>query len=498
MLKSGRMNPYSTIFYYQKKCLTLISMLNLLDWDQITNLPSLAVKERTAQTRIIESLLYDTITSPALKDAISEVKKNKISQKQEKIISELEKQISNRSKLPRYFTTKLSSEMAKSQEAWALARKNNDFEIFRPHLEKMIRIKRKYAIFLKQTSNPYDILLKEYEPGMTSEKLSKVFDYLKKELIPLLAKIKGSEIFKSQKEIIFSIPKNQQETLSKDIIKRINLPHHRVGFSSSLHPFTAFISPNDVRITTSYEDPIESFFSTVHEIGHCLYDLGLPQEYKDTFVYSESSFGMHESQSLFWEKMICSNRPFWEGYFSTYRKYLGVKIGIEDFYSNINIIKPTLVRSNADELTYCLHIILRFEIEKDLINGAISTAQVKDIWNAKCKELLGRKPRNDNEGILQDMHWASGDFGYFPSYAIGLIYASQIYSQLKKEINIDSLVKQQNFEPIKEWLLKKIYHKGKTRTSEEIIRNACKKAMDPKELIGYLKQKYSRIYGVSL
>jgi carboxypeptidase Taq len=268
------------------------------------------------------------------------------------------------------------------------------------------------------------------------------------------------------------------------------------SIDTSPHPFTARMGINDVRITNRYIDSIESFFVAVHEAGHALYELGLPKKYANTVIYNAASIGLHESQSKFWEYMIGRNELFWKGYFNRYKKFLGKNMNWQNFYKNINQVKSSLVRVDADEVTYCLHIILRFEIERDLINGVIGTRNVKDIWNKKMKDMFGLTIKNDNDGIMQDMHWSMGAFGYFPTYAIGTIYSSQLYKQLIKDIpKAKSMIRRQDFKQIVKLLRNNIHHKGKTMKAEQIIKRTCGEGLNPEALIDYLNSKYSKIYG---
>jgi len=281
------------------------------------------------------------------------------------------------------------------------------------------------------------------------------------------------------------------------------LPRDRARLDVSTHPFTTSMGYDDVRITTSFErpSPLFSFFSTVHEAGHALYELGMPHEqYKDTVISDSPSLGLHESQSRFWENMIARSKSFWKYFYPLFEKKspeLFANISFDNWYQIVNQVKPSLIRVEADELTYCLHVILRFEIELDLIDDKLKASELPDIWNDKMEEMLGVRPSNDLEGVLQDMHWSGGSFGYFPTYAIGTIYASQLFKKLAEESsNVFGEIENGEFNNILLWLREKVHKYGRLMTADEIIQNCCGEGLNSMVLVDYLKDKYYDLYDV--
>jgi len=495
MLENKMKKELKYIYQVQKEISILSGISALLGWDQETHMPKKGSENRAEQEVMIQNLIYSKITSEKLWKAINYLKKQKLSEKDKIVLRELEKDVSRARKIPREFVEKFSKEIVKANSLWQKARKENDFEIFKPSLKNLVKLSQKKAHYLNPKVEPYDALLDIFEEGMTSEKLTKLFSTLKEELVNLLEKIKKSKKYKNQSKANFKMSKEKQEKISKDIVQKMGISFDEVCYDVSPHPFTTTIGKNDVRITSRYENAFESFFSTVHEAGHALYELGLPKEFENTFVKDAPSLGIHESQSRFWENMIAKSKSFWKGYFRFYKKNLKEKINLQDFYEKINRVKPSYIRVNADEVTYCLHVILRFEIERDLINGKIKVEDVRDIWNKKFEEMFGIKVPDDNSGALQDIHWAHGSFGYFPTYAIGTIYSSQILKKLKEVFpNFDELVRNQKFNGILKWLRENIHSKGRTMLADEIIRNACESGLNPKVFIKYLTDKYSKIY----
>jgi len=271
----------------------------------------------------------------------------------------------------------------------------------------------------------------------------------------------------------------------------------------STHPFTTSMGYNDVRITTNFErkNPLFSFFSTVHEAGHALYELGMPKEhFKDTVISDSPSLGLHESQSRFWENMICRSKQFWNYFYPIFKKKSPSEfkdIGIDIWYRYVNSVKPSLIRVEADELTYCLHVILRFELENSLMDEKIKVAELPELWNEKMNELLGITPKNDKDGVLQDMHWSGGSFGYFPTYAIGSIYSSQLFKKLTDENpGIFTDIEKGDFKNIIKWLRENVHRYGRIITADEIIKNVCGEGLNAKVFINYLKNKYYNLYDI--
>lgn len=486
----------NTAYKEQKEISLLSSIEELLYWDRMTHMPPEAVPGRSEQIKLIDSLIHERMTSKTLLESVKRLKKRDLKPKDLIVIRELDKEINKRIKVPRKHMQELRDATISAEKRWREAKKKNDFNVLKPELKKVIELKITQARYLDARKDPYDVLLDLYEEGMTTRKLDKIFTYLKKELFILLEKIKSSERYKLQKKINFYASKTVQKEIIGRMMKKLGIREERVALDTSLHPFSILISSNDVRITTRYQNPMESFFAGLHEAGHALYDLGLPDKFYRTAVYNASSFGMHESQAIFWENMIGKDEHFWKGFYKYYKKKMCLKATWQQFYQYVNQCRPSLIRINADEVTYCFHIIIRYEIEKELIRGTLKIKDAKKIWDEKYNDHLGIKPKDDNEGILQDIHWADGDFGYFPTYAIGMIYAAQLFEKLSKtKKNLHALIESQDLSQISGWLKEKVHKKGKTMPSEDIIRQVCGEGLNPETFIRYLNEKYSKIYG---
>jgi carboxypeptidase Taq len=281
----------------------------------------------------------------------------------------------------------------------------------------------------------------------------------------------------------------------------MHLPNDKVKIDVSTHPFTTSIGIDDVRITTNYDrgSPLFSFFSTVHEAGHALFELGMPRgEFKYTVISDSPSLGLHESQSRFWENNIARSMSFWKYFYSVFLDTTGYRNSdLDNLYKLVNQVRPSLIRVEADELTYCLHVILRFELEVDLMDDKIKVTDLPQLWNEKMNEMFGIIPKNDVDGVLQDMHWSGGSIGYFPTYAIGSIYSSQIHKKISElNMNSETEIEQGNFQNILNWLRENIHKFGRLMTADEIIKNACGEGLNSKIFIGYLKNKYYSLYEV--
>jgi carboxypeptidase Taq len=338
---------------------------------------------------------------------------------------------------------------------------------------------------------------------MTVEKLKEEFSILEQNLVEILDKVKSSRIYENQEKPKIKLESEKQKKLCSIVFEKMNLSMDKARIDISTHPFTTSMGNGDVRITTNYEheNHLFSFFSTVHESGHALYELGMPRNhYKNTVISDSPSLGLHESQSRFWENMIARSYSFWSYFLPLFKEISSncfSQFDLKKWFKIVNQVCPSLIRVEADELTYCLHVILRFEIEVGLIDDKIRISELPDVWNEKMDKLLGVTPKNDKEGVLQDMHWSGGSFGYFPTYAIGTIYASQLFKKLSEEnIKVKTEIKKGNFKNILAWLVKNVHQYGRLMTADEIIKKTCGEGLNSKVFVNYLKDKYYKIYEV--
>lgn len=508
MGKDSKLEKELEIMYdLQKEIITLKHTTMLVWWDQLTYMPKAGARDCSEKVSLLSKLTHERLTSKELKNSVDYLLKpknfKKLSDKDQVVVKRLHKDIEKESKKPLEFVEELSRVASMSSRAWEEAKKESDFEIFQPHLENIVRLKKKECKIINLPGHPYNSLLDEFEEGITTDKLDNTFSFLGIELSKLLKKVQASEVYKAQSEELLKqdFSSKKQEKASHLAMKLMNLPKDKSRLDVSAHPFTVGIGYNDVRITTRYvPNPLESLGSTMHEAGHDLIELGLPKEYAYTVVCDIPSLGLHESQSRFWENMVGRSERFWRYFFPKYKDIFKTQlkdVEFDEWFKIVNLVKPSFIRTEADELTYCLHVILRYEIEKDLIEGNIEVKDLPEVWNDKFEKLFGIRPKKDSEGLLQDVHWSEGLIGYFPTYALGSIYAAQLYNQLVKENpSIKEEIESGKLENVLSWLEDNVYKYGRSLTAEETIIKACGEGLNPKAYIKYLDDKYSKIYEV--
>lgn len=485
---------------YQKEIVLLTQTASLLEWDQQTYMPEDGSASRAEQFSLLSNLIHERVTDNKLFSAVKRLRNTRLSGNNLYMLKKLQRRIENSKRLPTEFVTELSRATSLAHTAWIRAKSSRDFSILCPHLEKIVKLKRRESKFLNFPGHPYNALLDEFEEGITFEKLQPIFSALKNNLREILGTIKAKTGYKSKKvkQRSLNIPESIQRDLFEDVVKRIGLGPKQSRIDFAEHPFSTQIGMNDVRITTNIRNnPLFSFESSIHEAGHALYELNYPEKFAYTVLYDAPSLGLHESQSRFWENMIGKNKPFWRYYFPKFKKTCGIKENFKQWYKEINTVKPGLIRIESDEAHYCLHIILRFELEAGLIDGSIQVKDLPKLWNMKSKELFGISPRHDSEGVLQDVHWSGGAFGYFPSYAIGSVYAAQLYySMCKEHPDIEKDISKGDFSAIRTWLTTKIHRNGAKYLAEELIKKTCGEGLNADIFIQYLKNKYAEIYDI--
>ncbi|MCX6762923.1 MAG: carboxypeptidase M32 [Candidatus Moranbacteria bacterium] len=418
------------------------------------------------------------------------------------IVRELWREYERQKKLPVAFVKEMAKICSEGHNVWIKAREKSDFGIFLPYLKKIVALKRKEAELVGYKKSPYDALLDTYEPGATSEEISMIFEELKNFLVPFLKKIKNSKVKISQKILAGNFPTEQQKKFNEEVAKKIGFDFEAGRLDTSVHPFSTGFHPNDVRITTRFrkDNMFDSFFGVIHETGHALYEQGLNAKHFGTPLGEAISHGIHESQSRMWENMVARSKNFWKYFFPKLQKQFPkpfAETKFDDFYRVINDVRPSLIRVEADEVTYSLHIILRFEIEKELIEGSIEVEDLSKIWNAKVKEYLGIKVPSDASGVLQDTHWSGGGIGYFPSYTLGNLYAAQLFNTAKKDlINLEKEISIGQFGHLREWLREKIHIHGKMYSADGLVREVTGEPLTSQYFIDYLKKKYGEIYKI--
>jgi carboxypeptidase Taq len=493
------------IYKEQKELSYFGGIAALLGWDQMTYMPPKGSEGRAEQLSLISRLVHERVTSETFYHHLKRLHeaRNTLTEKDRIVVMKLCHDVEKARKIPSVFVEKMAKTTSIAYTVWQQAREKNKFSLFKPHLEKIVELEKQYCDYIKLPGHLYNSLLDDYEEGMTVDVLRKEFTILRNQLGEVLQKITGSLGYQKQQTVKMTFEVSHQQQLCDILLTRLNLPLDRARLDVSTHPFTTTMGDDDVRFTTNYDHEgfLSSFFSTMHEAGHAIYELGiLKGEYKDTVISDAPSLGIHESQSRFWENMIARSKPFWT-YFSPVFQKIAPDVcrgtSSETWYRSVNQVRPSLIRVEADELTYCLHVILRFELELDLLEEKITVAELPECWNQKITEFLGVTPKNDRDGVLQDMHWSGGEFGYFPTYAIGTIYASQLFRQFSNEHpTIHEEISQGDFAVVLSWLSEHVYQYGSLITADEIIKKTCGEGLNSKVFITYLKEKYYPLYEV--
>lgn len=480
------------------------SALSVLYWDLRTGAPKKGVPQRAEIIGTLSSEVFRLSTSAEMEEFLEYFERpenrNGLDRVMNGMVRECRKEFDKYKKIPAERYKEYVILTSEAESVWETAKNNNDFEMFRPYLEKIVDFNLEFIELWGYKGNKYNTLLDFYEPGMTVDKLDLIFDGLRSRLVPLVARITESEHKPEDGFLKQHFDIQKQEKFSRYILECMGFDFEAGRLDESEHPFTTEMGIGDVRITTHYypNDLCSAIMSSLHEGGHALYEQNISPELEGTLLCNGTSMGMHESQSRFWENIIGRSRSFWEKYYKELQEVFPEQlkeVDSESFYRAINKVEPSLIRIEADEVTYNLHVMIRYEIEKALMNREIKVSDLPEIWRAKMKEYLGVVPPDDKRGVLQDVHWAGGSFGYFPSYTLGNIYSAQIYNAAKKEIkDFDALVRQGELLKIKEWLADKIHKHGKLLEPGEILMQVTGEEINPQYLIDYLEEKYKDIY----
>lgn len=479
----------------------LTKAIGLLYWDMKTYMPKKSLDSRVGVLEYLSEQEFKLTTGEKVAEFIEffkgEMKQLDLVDKV--MIENLKRNYDETKKIPKDKYLEYVVIASKSEAAWEEAKEKSDFSIFKPHLEKVVEYQKEFVNYWGYKENKYDTLLDKYEKGITVEKLDVIFGELRDGIVELLNKIKNSN--KKISKDIFSgkFPIEAQEKFSIEVLKKMGFDFEAGRLDVSVHPFTLDMGSHDVRLTTHYyENEFSSaLLSSIHEGGHGIYEQDIPDSLENTKLGTGVSMGIHESQSRFYENIVGRSKEFWTYFLPLAKKYFPEfkDTTLDEFYEAINYVKPSLIRTEADELTYSLHIIIRYEIEKSLINGEIEVGDLPRVWNEKYKEYLGVEPSNDAEGLLQDMHWSDGSFGYFPSYALGNVYGAQMLNKLlQDEPNIFKEISVGNLSGVHEWLKENVHKHGSIYTPEELIKNITGEEINTKYFLDYLNNKYLNIY----
>ncbi len=495
---------YENLRSVSKRTTILSSIAHLLEWDQETYMPSDGIQLRLEQMKMISHLIHSSATGKTFSNALTKlidlrtakVKRKGLTPSQCAALREWLKEWRRGSKLPTAFVTRLSETTTHASYVWKDAKEHNDFKTFAPHLETIVSLLRKKADLLGYGDHPYDALLSHYEADLTISFLSPIFVRLKSALKQLLQRILNKPK-PAHRFLHAHCPKKKQLELSQFLLDHMGLRPEASRLDLSAHPFCSSLYPLDTRLTTLVyeENVLQTLFAVLHEGGHALYSMGLPLEHFGSPLCETISLGIDESQSRFWETCIGQSRPFWTWFFPHLQKIFPSafdSIHFEDFMRALHHVEPHPIRIEADEVTYNLHILLRFELEQGLIDGSIAVQDIPYLWDKKMGEFLGITPQWDSEGCLQDIHWAIGAIGYFPTYTLGNLYAAQFMEAfVRAHPNWEARVSTGDLSFIRAWLLENIHRHGKRYSASELCKRITGKPLSERPFIQYLEKKYA-------
>lgn len=475
----------------------------LLSWDQQTYMPSGGAEGRGHQLSTLETLAHMKFTSAEVGRLLDELTPYAEQLDPDSddacLIRVTRRQYEKRTRVPPEMVAEFAQATTLAHEAWAQARAENDFARFQPHLEKIFGLRRRYADLFAPYDHVYDPLLDDFEPGMKTADVKAIFDALRPQQVALVkAILEKPEIDSSFLHQNFD-PAAQWD-FGVEVITRFGYDWKRGRQDKSPHPFTQDMGINDVRITTRvYPDFLNpALFGTMHEAGHALYNQGVDPALSRTLIDHGASLAVHESQSRLWENLVGRSLPFWEYFYPRLQRYFPEQLGkvsLEDFYRGINSVKPSLIRVEADEATYNLHVMLRLEIEIGLIEGSLPVKDLPDIWNARMQEFLGITPPNDAQGVLQDIHWSMGLIGYFPTYSLGNLISVQLWERIRADIpDLTEQIRNGEFSALLAWLREKIHRHGAKFEPQVLVQRVTGSKIDPAPYMRYLQTKYGEIY----
>lgn len=492
-----------------KETIKKINLLNeasgLLYWDMRTGAPKKSIPYRSEVVGYLATESFQLLISDRLGELLATLSEpatfDKLDALTQKMVSETKKEHERNVKIPPAQYREYVTLVSEAESIWELAKERDDFASFQPYLQKVVDFQRQFVDYWGYEKHPYDALLEAYEPGMTVEQLDVIFSELKDELVPFVQQIANAsdQPNTSWMQQTFAIEKQRQ--FCEMILSDMGYDFEAGRVNESVHPFATGLNPGDVRITTAYKanDFTFSLFSSIHEGGHALYEQNIDASLYGTGLFDGASMGIHESQSRLWENMVGRSYEFWSRYYGHLQQMFPEAfsdVSLEDFYRGINVVQPSFIRIEADELTYNLHIMIRYELEKALFSDALSVSELPAAWNDMYEQYLGIRPENDREGVLQDVHWSGGAFGYFPSYALGNLYAAQFMEKMSEEMPFFQHIQNGAFSELTKWLKDRIYKHGKTVTPEELIVNVTGEPLNANALIRYFKTKFKEIYKI--
>lgn len=476
----------------------------LLEWDERTKMPLAGGEYRAEQAAYVAGLAHQKKVAPEIGEWLDALADSPLATDPHgdtgTVIRCLRRDYDKKVRLPQTLVEELTRMSVLGQQLWAEARRDDDFASFQPVLEKIVDLKRQEAAALGYKTTPYDPLLDDYEPGESTTNVARVLEELREAIVPLVGAIAGSRQRPDVSILARSFPIEAQESFGTEVAAAIGFDFSAGRLDVTDHPFCTGLGPGDVRITTRYDEHAfsDALFGILHEAGHGIYDQGLPRADYGLPTGEDVSLGIHESQSRQWENQVGRSFAFWEHFYPAAQRAFASALGdvsLHDFYGAINDVRPSLIRVEADEVTYNLHVLIRFELELALIEDQLQVVDLPTAWNEKYQHYLGIAPPSDSDGVLQDVHWSAGLFGYFPTYALGNLYAAQFFDQAEHDLGgLTEDFRSGDFRPLGEWLRANVHAHGRRYTPAELVQRITGKPLTHVPLITQLRSKYGEIY----
>lgn len=501
---SSEYDDYQSMVAHVRQTSLLGTIEAALGWDERCMMPAAGAEHRAEQMTLVSGLVHDRLTDPKLGDLLDRLADGEAAKNHDgeafATIRQIRRQYEKRRKLPKSLVEELARTAVMGQHTWQEAREKNDFSLFAPLLEKMVGLKQQQAEALGYAEVPYDALLDEFEQGELTSRVTRVLGALRDELVPLVQSMMDGGRSPDVDIVHRRFPIDVQRAFGRFAADRIGFDFHRGRLDVTAHPFCTGLGPNDCRITTRYDENHfnSAFFGILHEAGHGIYDQGLRPDQYGLPLGEAVSMGIHESQSRMWEILVGRSLPFWKYMYPAARHAFPDALGgtsLGKFFFAINDVRPSLIRVEADEFFYNLHILIRFELEQALISGDLKVADLPTAWNEKYRDYLGVVVPNDADGVLQDIHWSAGLFGYFPTYTLGNLYASQLFEQADRELGgLDAQFERGEFQHLKRWLQVKIHRHGQRYTAAELCERITGRELSHEPLMAHLRRKYDLLY----
>ncbi|QLG63817.1 carboxypeptidase M32 [Halorarum salinum] len=470
----------------------------VLGWDQQVMMPSGGTPARSKQLSVLSSMSHEMLTDERTGELLDACEELDLDGPESAVLRETRREYERAAAVPGELVEEMSSTASEALAAWEEAKAEDDFEAFAPYLERHVELKREYAEHVDPDRDPYEVLFEDYEPCLPLERAEDILAELKGTLVPMIDEIRASDVDVTTDAFEGTFDADAQEALSRDVLSTLGYDWEHGRLDVSSHPFTSG-NQFDCRVTTRFDesDPLGALMSTIHEFGHAFYNLGLPREHYGTPLGESRDLSVHESQSRLWENQVGRSRAFWDLVLPEVReRFPDVDASVDEAYESANqVYEDNPIRVEADELTYHLHIVVRFEIERALVSGDLDVEDVPEAWNDKYEEYLGIRPGTDAEGCLQDIHWAHGNFGYFPTYSLGSVMATQLYDAASGEIDdLDGKVREGEFADLQDWLRENVHRHGARYETDELVEHATGEEFTASHFLEYVTEKYGELY----